>query len=140
MKGENSIMTTKLFSLIYLKALHPHRVTDKTSSLTYPLVVVSDACCHADLHHLWWVFFTVFCHDEMTIHTREIFYCSHEEHLTSSRGLPLLLSLLSGQTSKIIINNNIEKTVAWISCHFTLMQNVNDIVALKCHCVSLNSV
>lgn len=58
--------------------------TDKTSSITYPLVVVSDAGCHADLHHLWWVFFTVFCHDEMTIHTREIFYRSHEEHLTSS--------------------------------------------------------
>ena len=58
-------------------------------------VVVPDACCHASAHQQRRMLLTVLGQDKLSITCTHILRSPHEEHLTPSTALPLLLPLLT---------------------------------------------
>ena len=57
-------------------------------------VVVPDACCHASAHQQRRVLLAVLGQDELSVTRTHILRSPHEEHLTPSTALTLLLTLL----------------------------------------------
>ena len=68
--------------------------TSNGSLPTYPLVIVSDFCIHANSHDERGIFFTVFKQSQVTIHSCQISWRPHKEHFTSTWCQTLFLTLL----------------------------------------------
>ena len=62
--------------------------------MAYSFIIVSDARIHSRLADKRRKFFTVLHENEVTILATQIFWISHEKHLTTTERLSLLFTLL----------------------------------------------
>lgn len=94
------------------------RLQVENKGRTHPFVVVFDFRGQANLHDERGVLFTVLCQDQISIFTSQVLRGSHEEHVSSPRCLPLLLSRLYRKISTYAIDNALvyknDKTLAML--------------------------